>query len=82
MAKVIIEVKKNNNENNMSLIRRFTRKVQESRVVQQVKGKRYNERPISKLATKAGTLKRLARRKENEKLAKMGKPLIGKKKRR
>jgi ribosomal protein S21 len=69
----VVEVKKNQNESSTNLIRRFTRKVQESGIIQKVKGKRYNERPISKLATKEGTLKRLARRKANEKLFKLGK---------
>lgn len=69
----VIEVKKNANESNMNLIRRFSRKVQETGIVQKVKGKRYNERPLSKLKVKQGTLKKLARRKTREKLIKMGK---------
>lgn len=69
----VIEVKKNANENNMNLIRRFTRKVQESGIIQKVKGKRYNKRTESKVKTKAATLKRLARRKTQEKLFKLGK---------
>jgi ribosomal protein S21 len=72
----VIEVKKNTNENNMSLVRRFSRKVQESGIIQKVKGKRYSERPLSKLKVKQATLKRLARRKNNEKLAKLGKGVI------
>ncbi len=72
----VIEVKKNTNESNMNLIRRFSRKVQETGIIQKVKGKRYNERPLSKLKTKQGTLKRLARRKIKEKLIKMGKAPI------
>ena len=73
MSIVSIEVKKNANENNMNLIRRFTRKVQETGMIQKVKGKRYSERPLSKLKTKEGTLKRLAKRKEFEKQFKLGK---------
>lgn len=69
----VIEVKKNTNESNMNLIRRFSRKVQETGIIQKVKGKRYNERALSKLKVKQATLKRLARRKANEKLAKLGK---------
>lgn len=69
----VIEVKKNANESNMNLIRRFSRKVQETGIIQKVKGKRYNERALSKLKVKQGTLKRLARRKTREKLVKMGK---------
>ncbi len=69
----VIEVKKNTNESNMNLVRRFSRKVQESGIIQKVKSKRYNERSLSKLKTKQATLKRLGRRKVREKLIKMGK---------
>lgn len=69
----VIEVKKNTNESNTNLIRRFSRKVSESGIIQKVKGKRYNERNLSKLKVKLDTLKRLTRRKENEKLLKLGK---------
>jgi ribosomal protein S21 len=69
----VIEVKKNANESNMNLVRRFSRKVQETGIIQKVKGKRYNERPLSKLKTKQATLKRIGRRKAHEKLLKMGK---------
>ena len=73
MAKVIIEVKKNPNENNASVLRRFSRKVQESSIIQKVKKNRYNERKESKLKTKKGTLKKLKKRAEIEKLKKLGK---------
>ncbi len=77
----VIEVKKNSNESNMNLIRRFTRKVQESGIIQKVKSKRYNERAESKVKVKAHALKRLNKRKANEKLLKLGKALKGRKKR-
>lgn len=73
MAKTVIEIKKNPNENNASVLRRFSRKMQESGIIQKVKGSRYNERQESKLKTKKSTLKRLIRRKEIEKLRKLGK---------
>ncbi|OGI63623.1 hypothetical protein A2914_01585 [Candidatus Nomurabacteria bacterium RIFCSPLOWO2_01_FULL_41_21] len=73
MAKTIIEVKKNPSENNASLLRRFSRKMQESNIIQKVKGSRYSERKESKLKVKQGTLKRLKKRKENERLRKLGK---------
>lgn len=68
-----IELKKNPNENAMSVIRRFTRKMQESGVIIKVKGQRYAERPMSKLAEKNMMLKRLIRRTEVERLKKLGK---------
>ena len=52
MAKTVIEVKKNPNENNASVLRRFSRKVQESNIIQKVKGSRYNERKESKIKIK------------------------------
>ncbi|MBP9803244.1 MAG: 30S ribosomal protein S21 [Candidatus Pacebacteria bacterium] len=73
MAKTVIEVSKNANENNASILRRFSRKVQESGIIQKVKKNRYNERALSKLKVKQGTLKKLGRRKEIEKLRKLGK---------
>lgn len=68
-----IELKKNPHENAMSVIRRFTRKMQESGIILKVKGQRYNERPMSKLAEKNMMLKRLIRRTEVDRLKKLGK---------
>lgn len=73
MAKTVIEVKKNPNENNASVLRRFSRKIQESNIIQKVKGHRYNERKESKLKVKKSALKRMGKRKEMEKLRKLGK---------
>lgn len=73
MAKTVIEVNKNANENNASILRRFSRKIQESNIIQKVKGSRYNKRKESKLKAKKSTLKHLERRKEIEKLRKLGK---------
>lgn len=69
----VIEVKKNANENNTNLIRRFSRKVQESGVIQKVKSKRYNKREESKVKTKAAALKKIEKKKQREKLFKLGK---------
>jgi len=69
----VIEVKKNANENNMNLVRRFTRKVQESGIIQKVKSKRYNKRAESKVKTKLAALKKIARQKNQDKLFKLGK---------
>lgn len=71
--KTIIEVHKNPNENSNSLVRRFSRKMQESGVIPKVKSIRYNERDISKLKVKRGKLKKLAKRAQYEKLRKLGK---------
>ena len=73
MAKTLIEIKKNPNENNSSVLRRFSRKILESGIIRKVKGDRYNVRKESKLKVKKSTLKRMARRKEVERLRKLGK---------
>jgi ribosomal protein S21 len=73
MARTIIEVRKNPNENNSSLLRRFSRRIQESGIIRKVKGARYNVRTESKLKVKKGALKRIIRRQEIEKLRKLGK---------
>jgi ribosomal protein S21 len=69
----VIEVKKNANENNMNLLRRFGRKVIEAGIIRKVKSKRYNERAPSKVKVKLATLKRINRKKAQAKLEKMGK---------
>jgi ribosomal protein S21 len=75
MAKTVIQVTKNPNENNASVLRRFSRRIIESGIIQKVKGNRYNERKESKFKVKKGTLKRLERRKQVEKLRKLGKAI-------
>lgn len=68
-----IELKKNLHENGVSLVRRFSRKMQEAGIIPKVKTNRYAVRPMSKLAQKNMRLKSLARRKEVERLKKLGK---------
>lgn len=75
MAKPVIEVRKNPNENNSSVLRRFSRRIQESGIIRRVKAQRYNERKESKLKVKKGALKRLQTRARIEKLKKLGKPI-------
>ncbi len=73
MAKTVIEVTRGMSENNTSLLRRFSRRVQESNIIPKIKNSRYSQRKDSKLKVKKSTLKRLGRRKEVEKLRKLGK---------
>jgi ribosomal protein S21 len=73
MSKTVIEVKKGTTENNATLLRRFSRKVIDSGIVRHVKSKRYNERKISKVSQKELALRRMNRKKEVEKLKKLGK---------
>ena len=68
-----VQVERNPNENNTSIIRKFTRRVQESGVLNRVRGLRYYERAASTYVQKKKTLKVLTRRAETEKLVKLGK---------
>ena len=71
--KTVIEVKKNPNENNQSLLRRFSRRVQDSRILATVKSKRYSKRKQSSLSKKKMALNKMSRRIEVNKLKKLGK---------
>lgn len=73
MARTVIEVRKNPNESNTSVLRRFSRRIQESGIIRKVKGSRYNLRKESKLKAKKSALKKMERRKEIEKLKRLGK---------
>ena len=68
-----IEVEKNNNENNLSLLRRFTKRVQGAGILPRVRSIRYQTRKLSAYKTKMKTMKSIKRKKEVEKLIKMGK---------
>ena len=59
MSNTNVEVKKNANENALSLVRRFQKRVQESGVLPRVRGIRYNVRPLSELKSKRAKLKKL-----------------------
>ena len=73
MAKTVIEVKKTGTENNATLLRKFSRRVMDAGIIMTVKGRRYSDRGTSKLSQKAMALRKMARRKEVEKLKKLGK---------
>jgi len=68
-----VQVERNPNENNTSIIRKFTRRVQESGVLNRVRGLRYHERSASTYVQKKKTLKKITRQEETEKLIKLGK---------
>lgn len=67
------EVKKNDNENAISLIRRFSKRVQGTGLIQGTRKRRYFARSKSKLVSRKGALKRIARRDEVQELIKLGK---------
>lgn len=68
-----VEISKAGAENSMSVIRKFTRRMQGSGLVQQMRGRRYRSRPFSKAITKKRALKRIAKREEFNQLLKEGK---------
>lgn len=81
MSNVNVEVKKNSNENALSLIRRFQKRVQESGVLPRVRGIRYNDRPLSELKTKRAKIKKLVNLAKYEEAKRMGKVIERKKRR-
>jgi hypothetical protein len=68
-----VEVTKTANENNVGIIRRFTKKVQGSGILPKVRSKRYSLRELSFYKNKKNTLKNLKRKAEIMDLIKMGK---------
>jgi hypothetical protein len=68
-----VAVEKTGTENNVGLIRRFTKRVQESGIVKRVRGIRYEERNRSDYVKKKKTLEQIIRRAERERLIKLGK---------
>jgi len=69
---VNVEVDKKNNENNMSLLRRFTRRIKGSGVLPRVRGIRYHDRNRSDYVQKKQRLSSIRKKEEMEKLIKMG----------
>ena len=67
------EVIKTPNETNLNLIRRFTKRVQGARALNQVRHGRFHLRSISKLKKKERALKRITKGKAIERLKKLGK---------
>lgn len=68
-----VEITRNAGENPMSVIRRFTRKVQGSGVIPRVRSLRYAERTLSHYKTKVKTLKGINNRAKLAQLVKDGK---------
>lgn len=66
-------VKRRESENTATLLRRFSRKAQQSGVIVEAKSGRYRSRPKSDLRKKNEALARIKKRKKIEKLKKLGK---------
>ncbi len=67
------EVVKNEGENDINLIRRFSKRVQGAGLIQGVRGRRYHTRPKSVLVRRKQTLKVIKRREQVQELIKLGK---------
>ncbi|MCI0533576.1 hypothetical protein L0Y49_05155 [bacterium] len=81
MASTNVEVKKVGSENSVGVIRRFTKRVQESGILNRARSLRYQKRELSKFKRKEATLKKIVRMKEIERLKKLGKAVEKKKRR-
>lgn len=68
-----IEVKKKSNESVESLLRRFKRRLQRSRILVRVKEDRFFKKDITKRSQKVSALARNSKRREMEYLKKIGK---------
>lgn len=68
-----VQVSKNNNESSANVIRRFTKRMQNSGVVRRVRDNRYYSRLKSENVRKAGRLKKLAKKETYERMYKLGK---------
>ncbi len=68
-----VEVERNANENSLSLLRRFTKRVQGSGVLPRVRSIRYTLREESFYKKKKRTLEKIARKNEVLHLIKLGK---------
>ena len=68
-----VEVKKNNQESTANLIRRFTKRVQGSGVLNRLRKHRYHNRMKSALVARAKKLVKLENKEKYETLLKLGK---------
>ncbi len=68
-----VEIKKGGKDNNANLIKKFTRKVQESGIIPRMKGLRYEERNLSAYVKKTKRLKSIKNREVREEQIKLGK---------
>jgi ribosomal protein S21 len=70
---VNVEVTKGPSENNLSVLRRFTKRVQAAGILPRVRSIRYSDRNRSENVKKAKTLRSLKKKEEITELIKLGK---------
>lgn len=66
------EIKKQERETNLSLVRRFTKRVKESGILRSAKKSMFMARKQSPAKQKSSALRRIVKQKEYEKLFKLG----------
>lgn len=79
MTNANVKVERNPNESTSSVIRRFTKRVQDAGFLGRVRGLKEATRTLSHYKKKKAALEVLRRRSEREKLAKLGKLVLNKK---
>lgn len=72
MITMITVQKESTGESNLSLIKRFNRRLRGAKIIQRAKALRYVERPLSAYKKKKQALKRLAKRADFERRRKLG----------
>ncbi len=70
---VNVEVTKSGNDNNLSLIRKFTKRVQSSGILNRLRSRRYSTRNLSEYVKKKKALKKIEKKTKIRELIKMGK---------
>jgi hypothetical protein len=70
---IVIEVEKNQNENTVALLRRFTKKMHGAKILNAIRDRKHATRPMSKLRKKRRLLKTLETTAKYEKMKKLGK---------
>lgn len=68
-----VEVVKGANENNLSVLRRFTKRVQGAGVLPRVRSKRYTQRVPSRNTRQAKTISYIKKKETTAELVKLGK---------
>jgi len=68
-----IEITRQERDTNQALIRRFSKRLKSSGVLRKARASKYRGRPKSQQMKKRAALRKIEKRKEYEKLAKLGK---------
>lgn len=68
----MIEVKRRDNESFDALLRRFNKRIQQSRILLRLKEDRFHKKPLSKLKAKNSALVKINNRSKREYLKRIG----------